>query len=111
MKEFLSPAPAIFLLGPPPRWAISSTAPTDWSLIKLAKKMRDQSSESRLARRRCLRLKHFIEEINLTTDEHKVALVAFGLEIIPRPNSRFRISKAGGLVGVTLLIGALYGNE
>jgi len=111
MKESLTPAPAVFLLGPPPRWAISSTAPTDWSLIKLAKKMRDQSSESRLARRRCLRLKHFIEEINPTTDEHKIALIAFGLGSYSPASSRFRISKTARLIGVALLVGSLYGNE
>jgi len=112
LKEFLTTAPSVFLLEAPPRWAIAPTAPTDWSLIKLAKLMRGQSAEARLARRRCLRLRHFVEKIDLNSDEHEIALIAFGLD--RGGNSRvrrFRISKANGLIGILFLLGALYGNE
>eukprot|EP00555_Chaetoceros_dichaeta_P011686 CAMPEP_0198268346 /NCGR_PEP_ID=MMETSP1447-20131203/36806_1 /TAXON_ID=420782 /ORGANISM="Chaetoceros dichaeta, Strain CCMP1751" /LENGTH=379 /DNA_ID=CAMNT_0043959341 /DNA_START=57 /DNA_END=1196 /DNA_ORIENTATION=+ len=104
MKEYLVTAPSVFLLEDPPRWAIAPTAPTDWSLIKLAQLMRTQSPEARLARRRYLRLRHFVEKIDLTSDEHDIALVAFGLRTSSSTRRRLRLIRTNRLVGIVLFV-------
>jgi len=114
LRNCMVMVPQVFTLEDPPRWSIAPTAPTDWSLIKLAKLMRGLNPQSRLARRRCLRLRHFVECTNLTSHTHEIALVAFGLDtntIETHQRKYLRLSTSNGLVAILLLAGTLYCNE
>jgi len=52
-----------------------------------------------------------VEKIDLTSDEHDIALVAFGLNTSSSTNRRRRLIKTYRLAGIVLLVGTLYGNE